>query len=258
MKFLLDHPVIFLLVLLVVLGSAMRLGTALRTRHGPLEEPRRSDFDIVLGATLTLLSLIVGFSFSMAANRYDLRKNLEEAEANAIGTAYARADLLSVTDAARVHQLLREYANLRVRFYTITNYTFDTNERLSELDQATTRKQAQLWAAVFAPVSANQTAPMALVAAAMNDALNSQGYAQAASWNRIPSGAWVLVCTIGLVATIMIGFRFDAASRQRMLMVILPTLIAISLFLIADIDCPRGGVIRVLPQNLMALEATLG
>ena len=118
--------------------------------------------------------------------------------------------------------------------------------------------QAQLWAAVVAPVKANQTAPMMLVAGATNDALNSQGYAQAASWNRIPPGAWVLLCTIGLVASVMIGFRFDTGSRQRVLMQILPALIAVSLFLIADIDCPRGGLIRVLPQNLMALEAVLG
>ena len=258
MKFLLDHPVLFLLVLLTVLGSATRLGAALRTSYGPLDEGKRSDFDIVLGATLTLLSLIVGFSFSMAASRYDLRKNYEEAEANAIGTAYARADLLPAADAARVKQLLREYADLRVRFYTITNYTLDTDKRLDDLSLATTRLQARLWAAVVAPVTVTPNAPMALVTSAMNDALNSQGYAQAASWNRIPPGAWVLLCTIGLVATIMIGFRFDAGSRQRMLMLILPTLVAVSLFLIADIDCPRGGIIRVLPQNLLALKPTLG
>jgi hypothetical protein len=258
MKFLLDHPVIFLLVLLIVLGSATRLGVAMRIRHGTLEGTRRSDFDIVLGATLTLLSLIVGFSFSMAASRYDLRKNYEEGEANAIGTAYARADLLPAVDAARVKQLLHEYTRLRLNFYTITSYTLGAEKRLSELNRTTNAMQAQLWAAVVAPVKANQTAPMMLVAGAMNDALNSQGYAQAASWNRIPPGAWVLLCTIGLVATIMIGFRFDTGSRQRMLMQILPALIAISLFLISDIDCPRGGIIRVLPQNLMALEAALG
>jgi hypothetical protein len=258
MHFLLDHPIIFLLVLLIVLGTATRLGAGLRRRHGPMDEARRSDFDIVLGATLTLLSLIIGFSFSMAANRYDLRKNYEEAEANAIGTAYARADLLPAADAARVKQLLRVYTKERVRFYTISNYALDTDRLLNQLSQVTTRTQAQLWAAVVAPVTANQTAPMALAAAAMNDALNSQGYAQAAAWNRNPPGAWVLLCTIGVVATIMIGFRFDAGSRQRRLILVLPTLIAISMFLIADIDCPRGGIIRVLPQNLMALEPTLG
>lgn len=258
MKFLLDHPIVFLLASLIVLGTATRLGVALRNRHGALEGTGRSDFDIVLGATLTLLSLIVGFSFSMAASRYDLRKNYEEAEANAIGTAFARADLLPAADGARVKQLLHEYTKLRVRFYTISNYPLGEDRRLSELNRTTSAMQAQLWAAVVAPVKANQTAPMMLVAGAMNDALNSQGYAQAASWNRIPPGAWVLLCTIGLVASIMIGFRFETGSRLRVLMQILPALIAVSLFLIADIDCPRGGVIRVLPQNLMALEATLG
>ena len=256
MRFLLDHPLIFLLTLLIVLGSATRLGSRLRLRHGPLEGARRGDFDLVLGATLTLLSLIVGFSFSMAASRYDLRKNYEEAEANAIGTAYARADLLPGAT-AQVRQLLREYIDLRLRFYTIDNYTLGTDARLRELNLATGSKQAQLWAAVVAPASATPNAPTALAVSAMNDALNSQGYAQAASWNRIPAGAWVLLCTIGIVATVMIGFRFDVGSRQRMLMLILPVLIGISLFLISDIDCPRGGVIRISPQNLMALQASL-
>ena len=59
-----------------------------------LKDDEREDFGTVQTATLTLLALIIGFSFSMATNRYDLRKNYEEAEANAIGTEYVRADLL--------------------------------------------------------------------------------------------------------------------------------------------------------------------
>ncbi len=86
--------------------------------NGPLDDTRRGDFDIVLGATVTLLSLIIGFSFSMASSRYDQRKNYEEDEANAIGTAYARADLLPSADAVKMHQLFREYLDLRIRSYT--------------------------------------------------------------------------------------------------------------------------------------------
>ena len=63
----------------------------------------------MLAATLTLLGLIIGFSFSMATSRYDLRKNYEETEANAIGTEYLRADLLPQADAARTRALLRQY-----------------------------------------------------------------------------------------------------------------------------------------------------
>jgi hypothetical protein len=59
-----------------------------------------------LPAVVTLLGLIIGFSFSMAVSRYDQRKNLEEAEANAIGTEYQHASLLPATDVVRVRDLL--------------------------------------------------------------------------------------------------------------------------------------------------------
>jgi hypothetical protein len=67
-----------------------------------LEEDIREDFGVIQTATLTLLGLIIGFTFSMAVGRYEQRKNYEEAEANAIGTEYVRADLLPGADAARV------------------------------------------------------------------------------------------------------------------------------------------------------------
>lgn len=219
---------------------------------GRLDETHRGDFDIVLGATLTLLSLIVGFSFSLAASRYEQRKNLEEAEANAIGTAYARADLLPAADAAKIKGLLRDYTAVRMRFYTITDYA----ER-DKLYLVTNQDQGELWQAVATAARANPSALTAIATTSMNDAINSQGYAQAAKWNRIPHGAWIMLWIIGIVAAIMIGFRFQAHKQYRMLMLIIPALFAISMGLIADIDCPLGGMIRVLPQNLSALAGTL-
>ena len=71
----------------------VRSGALFRKRRA-LNDDEREDFGIVQTLTLTLLALIIGFSFSMAVNRYDLRKNYEEAEANAIGTQYVRAALL--------------------------------------------------------------------------------------------------------------------------------------------------------------------
>jgi hypothetical protein len=67
-----------------------------------LKEDIRGDFGVIQTATLTMLGLIIGFTFSMAISRYEQRKNYEEAEANAIGTEYVRADLLPGGDAARV------------------------------------------------------------------------------------------------------------------------------------------------------------
>jgi hypothetical protein len=70
------------------------MGSWLRRRNPSAEDEQHEDLGIILGATLTLLALIIGFSISMASSRYDQRKNLEEAEAKAIGTEMLRADLL--------------------------------------------------------------------------------------------------------------------------------------------------------------------
>lgn len=252
MHTLLDHPILLLLVSFAYLWMATRLGAALQVRHGPLDKARRGDFDVVLGATLTLLSLLVGFSFSMASSRYDQRKNYEEGEANAIGTAYARADLLSSADAIKVQQLLREYTGLRIRFYTTVEAV-----KVRELNSATDQTQAQLWEAVAAAARAAPSPISALAAASMNDALNAQGYAQAAAWNRIPIGAWVLLYVLGGVATALIGYRFRMGARHYLLVLIIPGVVATAFFLIADIDCPSGGLIRIAPENLQALAPSL-
>src|SRR5450755_2820382 len=112
------YPLLVFLVSFIALWLASLLGRYFRQRQRDLDKDLNEDFGIVLGATLTLLGLIIGFSFSMATNRYDQRKNYEEAEANAIGTEYVRADLLPTTDAAKVSSLLKTYLDERILFYT--------------------------------------------------------------------------------------------------------------------------------------------
>jgi hypothetical protein len=85
--------------------------------------------------------------------------------------------------------------------------------------------------------------------------LNSQGYTQAAWWNRLPAAAWGLMGAIAVCCNLLIGF----GSRRKgpLLFTILPLVVSIAFFLIADIDSPRTGTIRVLPQNLIALSQSL-
>src|SRR5271157_2794311 len=102
-----QYPLLVLVLSFIALWLSAWIGWWFRKRQGNLDEELREDFGFILAATLTLLGLIIGFSFSMAASRYDQRKNYEEAEANAIGTEFVRADLLPDADAARVRGLLR-------------------------------------------------------------------------------------------------------------------------------------------------------
>lgn len=212
----------------------------------------REDFAVIQGATLTLLGLIIGFTFSMAIGRYDQRKDYEEGEANAIGTAYVRADLLPAADAARVRALLRSYLDQRVLFYTR-----EDPEELRKVDAATAKLQAELWSAVAAPAVAQPSPVVALAVTGMNDVLNSQGYTLAAWRNRIPLAAWALMTAIAVCATFLIGIGTKNARVGSRLLVVLPLVVSIAFFLIADIDSPRRGVIRVAPQNLIGLAQAL-
>jgi hypothetical protein len=103
-----DYPLLVFVLSFIALWLSAQIGASVLRRRLTLEEGAREDLGVVLAATLTLLALIIGFSFSMAVNRYDQRKNYEEAEANAIGTEYVRADLLSQVDAAKVRALPQE------------------------------------------------------------------------------------------------------------------------------------------------------
>lgn len=91
----------------------------------------------------------------------------------------------------------------------------------------------------------------------MNDVLNSQAYAQASWWNRIPTAAWILMITVALIGTFLVGLGMHDVQMRGRLVFVLPGVLSITFFLIADIDSPRHGVIHVRPQNLDSLVAAL-
>jgi len=108
---------------------------------------------------------------------------------------------------------------------------------------------------VVPPGAGQLSAVAALAVAGMNDVLNSQGYTQAAWWNRIPIAAWALMITISIFCNLLVGY--GAHGRRAFMFLVLPLALSISLFLIAEIDSPRSGVIRVHPQNLESLAESL-
>jgi hypothetical protein len=91
----------------------------------------------------------------------------------------------------------------------------------------------------------------------MNDVLNSQGYTQAAWWNRIPVSAWGLLGIIAICGNLLVGYGARASDNRASLLLILPLMLSVSFFLIADIDSPRAGLIRVNPQNLISLSDSI-
>ena len=210
MENLTHYPVLVFAVALVSLSLASAAGILLRRRYPNVSDEQKDDLSVILAASLTLLALIIGFSFSMATNRYDQRKNFEEAEANAIGTELLRADLLPPTDAAAVRKLLVAYLDHRIVFYIDKD-----DAQRARIDERTSQLQTALWAAVRGPAAAQPTPVAALVLAGMNDVINSQGYTQAAFWNRIPVAAWCLMAAIALCCNVLLGYGRETQEELR-------------------------------------------
>jgi len=247
-----DNPFLLFVLSFICMSLFGKIGMLLRKRHRLTESEALESFDVVRNASLTLLALIIGFTFSMAVSRYDQRKNFEEAEANAIGTEFVRADLLPDADKAKVRTLLQSYLGQRILSYTIRN-----KQQLRQIDADTVKLQAALWSAVHDSALAKPTPVSALVVAGMNDVLNSQGYTQAAWWNRIPVAAWMLLTAIAICCSALVGYGAKFAMEKNRYIWILPLVVSIAILLIADIDSPRQGVIRVVPQNLLSLAESL-
>jgi hypothetical protein len=245
-----NFPLLVFVTSLALLVLSIWVGDALRKRAGVPKEDERSDSGLLLGATLTLLFFIIGFSFSMAVSRYDLRKNCEQAEAIAIGTEYSRADLLAPADAAKVQTLLKRYLDQRMLFYTTRS-----PGRASEITADTVRLQTELWSTLRPAIAAVPAPLMGLLVSGMNDVINSQRSSQGAWLNRIPVAAWALMAIIGIGCCWLIGYR--ARRTDWLALLIVPVAVSVCFFLIADLDSPRGGAIRVTPQNLSSLSQAL-
>jgi len=245
-------PVLVFLISWSILWLTSRLGVYVGRHRRNLESGEREDLNLIITSVLTLLGLLIGFTFSMATTRYDQRKNYEEEEANAIGTEYLRLGLLSSADTAKIQELLRAYLDQRIRFYQTQNPA-----QLLQINEQTSRLQNDLWLAVQTSAQSNPTPVVALSVSGMNDVINAQGYTQAAWWNRIPVAAWGLMFAIAICCAYLVGYTAHHVQGKPYRYFILPMIVAIAFFLIADIDSPRGGVIRIHPQNLETLAQSL-
>ncbi len=253
MTLIVQHPFVLFVFAVVLISAAAVLGLRLRTLSAGMEDDAHQDVDLIIGATLTLLALIIGFSFSMAISRYDQRKNYEEEEANAIGTEYARASLLAnAADTVQLHSLLKQYLRQRIAFYETTD-----REKLVATGRETAELQDAMWKIVSDNARAQGNPVSVLIASGMNDVLNTQGYTLAAWLNCIPTAAWALMLLIAALGNALVAYGIHSKKVSVLRLTILPLILGLALFAIADIDIPRNGIILVQAQNLQILAQSL-
>jgi len=207
-------------------------------------------------AVLGLLALMIGFTFSMALNRFEARRDALMTEANAIGTAALRARLLPAPYGEESLKLLRDYAHIRVEFGELEQ---TSQEAVQALRRSRDIHEALWRQAQGAAAKDNALVPTGLYIQALNEAFDSQQKRLTILANRVPRIVFVTLYSVALGALWLAGFA-SAGDRWRWR---LPTyvpclLVAGVILLIQDLDRP-GGFITVGQQPMIdAAEALDG
>jgi hypothetical protein len=181
---------ILVVVLLALSEFGWRVGLA-RSRAKP-EKTR--DSGSVPAAVLTLLGLLLGFSFAMAVSRHDTRRELVVQEANSIGTTVRRARLLAEPEATNVSRLLREYIALRVDAHRETQFS----QRFAALRKRSAALHDRLWNEAVAGAAKQPTPITASFIVSLNETIDYEATRIAAKRNHVPGAVWLLLlCVAG-------------------------------------------------------------
>lgn len=225
--------------MLVMLESGRRYGTRQRRLYG---ESHAAGLSAVEGAVFALLGLLVAFTFSGAATRFDQRRSLIVEEANDIGTAYLRVDLLPPDAQPPVRQKFREYVDARIAAYRALPDMEQAQEHLNRANAL----QGEIWSlAIPAAQAAGAQAPVLLVPAlnAMFDISNVRAWA---TQMHPPEVVFVLLASLALGCALIAGHGMAAAPERNWLhMIAFALVLASAVFVITDLEFPRMGVLRV-------------
>lgn len=241
-------------ILFFLLGDEIgfRLG---RRKRPTVDEDARSQIITIQGAMLGLLALLLGFTFSMAMSRFELRKQQVLEESNAIGTTYLRAQLMPEPPRKEVSNLLRQYVDVRLQFYQAG---MDV-QKLRGAKEQTERLQLQLWSWASAWADKDPRAVTAgLFLQSLNETIDLHSKGLTALENHVPEIILVLLYFVALVAIGLIGYGCGLAGRRNfMVTMVASLLIAAVILVIIDLDRPRRGLIKVGLGRMVELRDSL-
>lgn len=229
-----------------------RIGRSIRRRS---KGEKESAVSSITGSILALVAFMLAFTFSMAASRYDDRKELVRNEANAISTAYLRSDFLSEPDRGETKKLFREYLDVRLAANPAGGRT-RVNEALADSE----RIQRQLWNMAVVNARKDMNSDIAaLYIDSLNTMIDIHSLRVAVGLKaRIPSGVWLALSLIVFLGVIGVGYQAAIAESGRSVVAVLLTMaFAVVIALIVTLDHPLSGYISVSQQPLIDVRASM-
>lgn len=217
------------------------------------DETSKEHVNTIQASIIGILALLLGFTFSLALQRYDSRSEAVVDEANAIGTTYLRSDLLPAPMRDDAKRLLAEYVGERVRAGTVALDRVAV--RKVDMGEAA-RLQAALWRnAVQAGEAYPDPVRTGLYIQALNDMFDSFGFRNAALDRHVPEVVLFLLYGTFLMAGAILGYASGMSGhRASFVSYIMIALIVLLVFIIIDLDRPRRGIIVVSQQSMIELQ----
>jgi hypothetical protein len=234
----------FVLFMFVGMLAFLELGRRVRwyqRAHG--KEGASAGSAAVAGAVFALLGLLIAFIFSAAAGRFETRRNLAVDEANNIGTAYLRIDLLPADAQPALRELFRKWVDTRLAVYRALP---DTIKAKTAVEQ-TSELQGQIWALC---VASAQRSPAPAIAAQVFSAVNAMfDIANTRTWAmraHTPREIFIMLAIAALFAALLAGYDMGQVdTRSWIHMILFSAVFAMAVFVIYDLEYPRGGFIRI-------------
>jgi hypothetical protein len=252
-----SNPLLVCLALLGLLLAAREVGFMSARRGGPAPPAKEDrDLPIVLSSVLTLLSLMLAFTYSVSQGSFEKRRQLVIDEANVIKTVYLRAATLPHPMSDEIRDLCRQYAGLRMESSAIKK---DSPEKIGEFDVQSGRLQDLMWSRVASLAADSPSATVSLFLQGLNELIDLHNKRLAAFRYRVPFSIYLVLFVISAVAVGLTGRHFGAHHQRRdVLTLIFAILVALTMWLILDLDSPVHGTIRVNQQSFIDLQQEIG
>jgi len=194
------------------------------------------------GAVYGLLALLIAFNFSGAASRFERRRELLVAEANAIGTAYLRVPLLNPEHQPAIREAFRQYLDSRLAAYRKLPDMAASQAEMLRSQQL----QATLWRlAVDAARASSSPSTQMLVLPPLNEAFDVATTRAAQSFSHPPAAIYMMLVGLSLVSAFIVGFGMAGNRHTRIHELAYAAVLASTIWVIIDLEFPRLGLIRV-------------
>ncbi|MBS0263713.1 MAG: hypothetical protein JSS02_17360 [Planctomycetes bacterium] len=236
--------------------GAFEFGFRLGRRARPkTDDTVRSQLGVLEASVLGILALLLGFAFSMAASRFDARRQQIIDEANAIGTTYLRTSLLNEPHQTAAAELLRQYVDARIEFYDAGV----DHERFLKSCQLAEQLHGKLWdIATKAGKEEPRAVTTGLFIQSLNDVIDFHSKRVTAQYNRVPLAIFLLLYFVAVMAMGLAGYTTGTGGRRLPFPTVTAALlISAVILLIIDLHRPREGVIRLGQQSMLDLRESL-